>query len=68
MHDGLFIADVFGIEPEEVHQYETYFAKLISMTTASNFIRCHDFGTLQRRSALDPTGSTEALRLAAERW
>ena len=68
VHDGLFIADVFGIEPQEVHQYETYFAKLISLAAASNFIRCHDFGTLQRRSALDPTGSTEALRFAAERW
>jgi hypothetical protein len=68
LHDGLLIADVFGIDPQEVHQYETYFGKLVATAQASNFIRCHDFIMLQRRSALDPYGAIERLRSAAERW
>jgi Pyoverdine/dityrosine biosynthesis protein len=68
LHDGLFIAEVFGIEAAEVHQYETYFAKLIRLAEASDFIRCHDFGILQRRSRLDASGSIEALQLSAEQW
>jgi pyoverdine/dityrosine biosynthesis protein Dit1 len=68
LHDGLLMADVIGIESQEVHQYEKYFAKLIRMAGASNFIRCHDFSTLQRRSGLDPCGSLEQLQSEAERW
>jgi hypothetical protein len=68
LHDGLFIAEVFGIEPAEVHRYETYFANLIGLAAAQNFIRCHDFGALQRRSAIDSSDSIEALRFTAERW
>ena len=68
LHDGLLIADVIGIEPQEVRQYERYFAKLIRMAGASDFIRCHDFGTLQRHSGLDPCRSIEHLRSEAEQW
>jgi hypothetical protein len=68
LHDGLLIAGVFGIDPQEVRQYEAYFAKLLTMAQASNFVRCHDFSVLQRRSALDPSGSIEKFRSTAERW
>ena len=68
LHDGSLIADVFGIDIQEVRQYEVYFAKLVVNAQASNFIRCHDFGALQRESALDPYNSVEQLRFAAERW
>jgi pyoverdine/dityrosine biosynthesis protein Dit1 len=68
LHDGLFVAEVFGIERAEVYQYEAYFATLIKLAGASSFIRCHDFETLQQRSGLDPSGSIEALRLAAQQW
>jgi pyoverdine/dityrosine biosynthesis protein Dit1 len=68
LHDGSLIADVFGIAVQEVHRYEAYFAELVTRAQAGNFIRCHDFRMLQRRSALDPGASVEQLRLAAERW
>ena len=68
LHDGLLIADVVGVEPRDVHQYEGYFAKLVRIAGASNFIRCHDFSTLQRRSGLDPSASLEQLRSQAEQW
>jgi Pyoverdine/dityrosine biosynthesis protein len=67
LHDGPLIADVFGIETDEVRQYQTYFSKLVEMV-APDFIRCHDFGALQQQSALDPSGSIEELRFNAERW
>jgi hypothetical protein len=68
LHDGSLIADVFGIDLEEVRRYEAYFAKLVTKARASNFIRCHDFGALQRRCALNPSNSVERLRTLAERW
>ena len=68
LHDGSIIADVFGIELQEVHEYEAYFAKLVAMSQASNFIRCHDFSLLQRRSGLDPFNSIQPLQSAAKRW
>jgi hypothetical protein len=67
LHDGRLMADVFELKIEEVRAYETYFSKLVEML-APDVIRCHDFGTLQQRSALDPSGATEKLRFAAERW
>src|SRR5262249_22111585 len=51
IHDGSLIADAFGIDLEEVRQYEIYFAELVTKAHASNFIRCHDFGSLQRCTA-----------------
>jgi Pyoverdine/dityrosine biosynthesis protein len=68
LHDGSLIADVFEIPLQEVRRYELYFAELITMARASNFIRCHDFTMLQQRCAFDPRASVEHLRLAAERW
>jgi hypothetical protein len=68
LHDGSLIRGVFGIESQEVHQYETYFAGLVAEDHASHFIRCHDFRKLQQRSGFDTCGSIEQLRLAAKRW
>jgi Pyoverdine/dityrosine biosynthesis protein len=67
LHDGPLIADAFGIEIDEVRQYQRYFSKLVEMV-AANFIRCHDFGALQQQSALDPSESIEELQFTAERW
>jgi pyoverdine/dityrosine biosynthesis protein Dit1 len=67
LHDGPLIADAFGIEIDEVRQYQTYFSKLVEMI-APDFVRCHDFDALQQQSALDPSESIEELRLTAERW
>jgi hypothetical protein len=67
LHDGLLIADVFGIEADEVRQYQKYFSKLVEMV-APDLIHCHEFDALQRKSGLDPSGSLEKLRFTAERW
>src|SRR5262249_54435433 len=68
LHDGSLIADVFGIDLQEVRQYEVYFAELVRKARAADFIQCYDFGKLQRDSRLDPCNSIEQLRLAADRW
>jgi Pyoverdine/dityrosine biosynthesis protein len=68
LHDGSLIADVIGIEPWEVQQYENYFKRLVEMAGASDFIRCYDFGTLQQRSALNPLDAMDRLRSKAEQW
>ena len=68
LHDGTLIAEVVGIETSEVRQYEEYFANLIRIAGAADFIRCHDFGTLQQRSGLDPSALLEQLRSGAEQW
>ena len=67
LHDGPLIADAFGIETDEVRQYQTYFSKLVEKI-APDFIRCHDFDALQQQSALDPSESIEELRFTAKRW
>ena len=68
LHDGALIADVFGIDLQEVRQYETYFADLVTMARASDFLRCHNFCMLQQHSALDPYGSVERLQSEAKQW
>jgi hypothetical protein len=68
LHDGLLIAEVVGIEAREVREYQKYFANLVRIAGASDFIRCHDFGALQQRSGLDPSVLSEQLRSDAEQW
>jgi hypothetical protein len=67
LHDGALIADAFGVDTDEVRQYQTYFSKLAEKV-APGFIRCYDFDALQQQSALDPSESIEELRLIAKRW
>jgi len=67
LHDGPLMANVFDVEMDEVRAYEAYFSKLVEML-APDCVCCHDFGELQLRSLLDPSGSIEELRFNAERW
>ena len=67
LHDGPLIADTFGVEIDEVRQYQTYFSKLAEKV-APGFIRCYDFEVLQQQSALDPSEAIEELRFIAKRW
>jgi hypothetical protein len=67
LHDGLLIADVFGIQNGEVLQYQTYFSKLVAME-ASDVIHCHNFSALQTQNALDWSNSIDELQFTAERW
>jgi len=68
LHDGSLIADVFGIDLLEVRQYEAYFAELVTLARASDFIHCHDFSALQQRHAFNPDNSLERLQSEAETW
>jgi hypothetical protein len=68
LHDGSLIADVFGLDLQEVRDYERYFAGLVLEEGADNFIQCHDFHDLQQTHTPLACGSTEKLRSAARRW
>jgi pyoverdine/dityrosine biosynthesis protein Dit1 len=68
LHDGSLIADVFGIDLQEVRDYEVYFADLVVKEQAIDFIHCHDFHALQQRHTPLAYGSVEKLRLAAQQW
>jgi pyoverdine/dityrosine biosynthesis protein Dit1 len=68
LHDGLLIAEVIGIQAQEVREYQKYFAKLVCLAGASDFVRCHDFGALQQRSGFDASAFLDQLRSDAEHW
>lgn len=68
LHDGSLFGDVFGVELREVRRYEAYFAALVRAEDSASFIRCHDFGSLQHQSALDPSGAVEQLERSAKQW
>src|SRR5262249_17508834 len=67
LHDGSLIADAFGVETDEIRQYQTYFSKLVEMV-APGVIHCHDFDVLQQQSALDPSKSIEQLQFTSACW
>jgi Pyoverdine/dityrosine biosynthesis protein len=67
LHDGSLIAGAFGVEVDEVRQYQTYFSKLAEKV-APGLILCYDFEALQQQSALDPSEATEELQFIAKRW
>jgi hypothetical protein len=68
IHDGGFIADVFGVDLGEVRAYEAYFARLVALAGAGGVIRCHDFADLQSRVGLRPSSSLDATRCEAATW
>jgi pyoverdine/dityrosine biosynthesis protein Dit1 len=67
LHDGHLIAGIFGVETDEVRQYQKYFCELVKMV-APDCIRCHDFGSLQRQCGLEWSRSLEELQVVAARW
>jgi Pyoverdine/dityrosine biosynthesis protein len=54
IHDGSYIAGVFGVTLEEVRCYEAYFARLVGEIGASEFLRLHDLEVLWSRCASAP--------------
>jgi hypothetical protein len=68
IHDGAFIADVFGVDLEEVRAYEAYFAGLVDRAGAHDVIRCHDFEALQSRAGLSTGPAIEAIQREAKAW
>ena len=51
IHDGSYIADIFGVTLEEVRRYEAYFARLVRAARAETFLHLHDLQALWSRSA-----------------
>ncbi len=46
IHDGSYIAAVFGVTREEVCGYESYFSRLVDSLGPERFIHLHDFEAL----------------------
>jgi hypothetical protein len=75
IHDGSYIADVFGVTLEEVRSYERYFAHLVRAIDAGAFLHLHDLhalwdvctSVLQQR-ATRPHEATLERRLNRQEW
>jgi hypothetical protein len=68
IHDGSYIADVFGVAPEEVRCYESYFARLVRAFGADPFLRLHDLQVLWDVCADDPRQRSARLREETLDW
>jgi len=68
IHDGSYIADMFGVCREEVRSYESYFARLAGALDADAFLYQHDFQDLLDAYIGDPTQQAAHLREAALDW
>jgi hypothetical protein len=68
IHDGAYIADVFGISLEEVRNYENYFARLVRALDANGFLYQHDFQDLLDSCICDPRQQAAHLREVALEW
>ncbi len=68
IHDGSYIAGVFGVSLEEVRSYEAYFARLVQAFDAPGFIHLHDFEVLQRACVRNAPDPETLLKAAALHW
>jgi hypothetical protein len=68
LHDGSYIAPVFGIALEEVRAYENYFSRLVDSLGNERFIYLHDFEALLRAGASDLGRQASGLRESMRQW
>jgi len=69
IHDGSYIADVFGVAQEEVCVYESYFSRLVDALGAKNFIHIHDIQALSHTAGFTNLGQQAArLRSSIRSW
>jgi len=68
IHDGSYIAGVFGVNLEEVRSYESYFSRLVQAFDAPGFIHLHDFEVLQSACVRDAHDRETLLQTAALHW
>jgi hypothetical protein len=68
IHDGSYIAGVFGVRLEEVRRYESYFAQLVRTLDVSRFIHLHDFEVLLAACVRDWEEVAERLRKSTLNW
>ncbi len=62
IHDGAYIAGVFGVTLEEVRRYESYFAGLVDSLGPERFIHLHDLKALSRADTGRPRRQAAYLR------
>jgi hypothetical protein len=69
IHDGSYIGAVFGVTPEEVSSYESYFTRLVDRLGWRQFIYMHDFQTLSHAAGVGNPGQQAArLRASIRQW
>jgi Pyoverdine/dityrosine biosynthesis protein len=69
IHDGSYIANVFGVTLEEVQAYEGYFSRLVDALGAKDFIRIHDVESLSQAAGFTNLGQQAArLRSSIRSW
>jgi hypothetical protein len=69
IHDGSYIANVFGVAPEEVRAYESYFSRLVNALDAKDFIHIHDLESLFQAAGFTDLGREAArLRRSTRSW
>ncbi len=69
IHDGSYIANVFGVTLEEVRAYESYFSRLVDALGAKDFIRIHDVESLSEAAGFINVGRQAAcLRRSIRSW
>ncbi len=68
IHDGSYIAEMFGVTLEEVRCYESYFAHLVRALDANAFLYQHDFQDLLDACISEPRQQAAHLREATLDW
>jgi Pyoverdine/dityrosine biosynthesis protein len=69
IHDGSYIASVFGVTLEEVCAYESYFSRLVDALGAKHFIHIHNLQALSQAAGFTNLGHQAArLRSSIRSW
>jgi L-tyrosine isonitrile synthase len=68
IHDGSYIADVFGVALDEVRAYERYFTRLVRASGADSFLHQHDFEDLLQACPGGRSGQSSHLRHLVLEW
>jgi hypothetical protein len=68
IHDGSYIAAVFGVTLEEVRGYESYFSRLVDALGPERFIHLHDFQALWRAGTGNPGRQAVHVRKSIRSW
>jgi len=68
IHDGSYIAGIFGVTLNEVRSYESYFARLVQSLETPGFIYLHDFEVLQTNCVQNACQAEAQFEAAALSW
>jgi Pyoverdine/dityrosine biosynthesis protein len=69
IHDGAYIAAVFGVTLDEVYGYERYFSRMVDALDGERFLHMHDIQTLAHLAGYTNVGQQAGrLRRAIPDW